>query len=291
MTETLAATATKLQRSSGTVRLSFKRHGSKTVLDALYQEGCSKVRFPRPDGHKPAEAILINTSGGLTDGDHLSCSALWHADTKALITTQAAERIYKSRSEVATIHTQLNIGDRVTACWLPQETIFFDEGRLDRTTDVVMSHGASLFAVESMVFGRTGMGEATCSGRVFDRWRIRVGGKLVFADAVLLDDAGDGLFARYLARASVAGGARALATILYVGDDCAAHLDSFRRALAQSDVVAGASNLGPLIVARVLAKSGQCMRDAVMRVFEATQCGGNVDHANQYFELPRVWNC
>lgn len=291
MTETLAATATKLQRSSGTVRLSFKRRGSKTVLDALYQEGCYKARFPQPDGRQPTEAILINTSGGLTDGDYLSCVASWHADTGALITTQAAERIYKSRSEAATIHTRLNIGERAAACWLPQETILFDGGRLDRTTDVEMSQGASLFAVESIVFGRTGMGEVTRSGRVFDRWRIRSGGKLLFADAVLLDDAGDGQLTRYLARASIADGASVIATILYVGDNCAARLDSFRRALAQSDVVAGASILGPVVVARVLARSGQCMRDAVMRVFEATQCGRNVDRANQHFELPRVWRC
>lgn len=291
MPKTSAATATKLQRSRGTVRLSFKSRGSQTALDSLYQEGCYKARFPRADARQPAEAILINTSGGLTDGDFLSCDAAWHPDTRALITTQAAERIYKSRRGVATIRTRLNVGARATACWLPQETILFNEGRLDRTTDVEMSPDASLFAVESMVFGRIGMGEVTCSGHVFDRWRIRVGGKLVFADAVLLDDAGDGQLASYLARASITDGASAIATIIYVGADCAAYLDSFRHVLDTSSVVAGASNLGPLIVARVLAENGQSIRNAVTRVFEAAQSAEKTDHVNQHFELPRVWNC
>jgi hypothetical protein len=40
-----------------------------------------------------------------------------------------------------------------------------------------------------------------------------------------------------------------------------------------------------------LAENGQRMRDAVMHVFESTQCGGDLDHANQTFGLPRVWNC
>lgn len=288
-TEPLAATPTELQRSRGNVRLSFKRHGERTVLDALYQEGCSKVRFPRDEARRSAEAILINTSGGLTDGDSLSCTAAWGPETTALITTQAAERIYKARDGSSLVASQLHIGERATACWLPQETILFDDGRLDRMTDVSMSGSSSLLAVDSIVFGRAGMGEVVQSGRVFDRWRIRIDGELVFADAVLFDDARDGQLAQHLARTPVANGASAAATIIYVGADCAAMLNDFRQALAASDIVAGASNLGSLLVARVLAGNSQRMRDALMRVFEVAAKTGN--SGGRCFELPRVWTC
>lgn len=290
-TEPMAATPTELQRSSGTARLSFRKRGKKTVLDTLYQEGCSKVRFPREEARQSAEAILINTSGGLTDGDSLSCTTTWGAETSALITTQAAERIYKSRDKAALVRSRLHIGEHATARWLPQETILFDESRLDRTTDVSMSGSASLFAVESTVFGRAGMGEVIRSGRLFDRWRIRIDGTLVFADAVLFDDARDGPLAQHLARMSVANGASAIATIVYAGADCAAMLDSFREALAASGTVAGASNLGPLIVARVLAENGQRLRDTVVRVFEATARGEKSESGGPCLELPRVWSC
>lgn len=287
----MADPATKLQRSSGAVRVSFKRHGSKTVLDALYQQGCSKVRFPKTDAQLPAEAILINTSGGLTDGDCLACSASWRADTSALITTQAAERIYRSRGATASLHCRLDIGERADACWLPQETILFDGGRLDRTMDVFMASSARLLAAESIVFGRTDMGEVVRAGRLLDRWRIRIDDRLVFADAVLLDESSCGHFAQHLTRRSIANGAISMATLIYVGADCALHLDGVRCALDISDVVAGASDLGPLLVARMLAKNGRSMREAVARVFASIQDNSNAGAADKRFTLPRVWNC
>ena len=230
--------------------------------------------------------MLINTSGGLTDGDRLFVDAAWQADTRALVTTQAAERIYRSREGVARISTTLEVGERAAAYWLPQETILFDAGRLDRTTDVWMSRDASLFAVESIVFGRAGMGETTASGRVFDRWRIRIDGMLVFADALRLDDSGNAGLDRQLDRAAVMGDARAMATMIYVGEDAASRLAGFRQAMARCDVIGGASDLGPLVVARVVATSSQQLRAAIASVFEAVG-----DDGRQNLQLPRVWNC
>jgi len=283
----LAAPATKLQRSSGAVRVSFKTYGTATVLDALYQSGCYKVRFPRATAEQPPEAILINTAGGLTDGDTLSCAADWQPDTAALLTTQAAERIYRSRAAAAHIDTQLDIGQRATACWLPQETILFDGGRLNRSTSVRMCPDARLFAAETVVFGRTGMGEVTRSGRLFDSWRIRVDDKLVFADTVLFDALQDETLVARLAHRSVANAAHCMATLVYVADDCATRIDAVRAALQGSAVVAGASHLGPLIVARVVAGSSHALRAAILGVFAATQH----ECAAQRFDVPRVWHC
>ena len=285
--ETLNVPATKLQRSSGSVRLSFKRYGLRTVLGTLYQDGCYKSRFPRTNVQKPAEAILINTSGGLTDGDNLSCFAAWDSSTAALITTQAAERIYRSRDVAAIVHSELSIGECATACWLPQETILFDGGCLDRTTVVDMAPGSRLFAAESIVFGRANMGEVCQTGRLFDRWRIRIDGRLVFADSVLFDDSCHGLLAEQLGHRPIANGANCMATLIYAGADCAEQLDKVRAALDRSNVVAGASNLGPLIVARVMADSSLAMRNAVAHVFESIQG----DSVERQFELPRVWHC
>ena len=277
----MTAAATRLQRSSGAVRLSFKTSGSASVVDTLYQDGCSKVRFSGDSGRPYAEAVLINTSGGLTDGDSLTCSANWRADTSALITTQAAERIYRSRGEAASIATVLKVESGATACWLPQETILFDGGRLDRTTEVELSSGAQLFAAESAVFGRTAMGERCETGRLSDRWIVRIDGKPAFSDAVLFDDVIHGSLSEHLSRASIANGAHCIATIVCVSDDQDAQRDAMRTILEQSKLVAGASNLGPLLIVRALARDSQVMRNAIAQLFESSQP----------FALPRVWDC
>jgi urease accessory protein len=290
-TNALPACDTKLQRSRGSVRLSFRRRETKTVLDRLYQQGCCKARFPGPNARPIPEAVLINTSGGLTDGDELSTAVDWQAGTAALITTQAAESIYKSRASAAIVRTKMTVGEGATACWLPRETILFDGGRLDRATDVELSSGSRLLAAEVVVFGRTAMGEALRSGGLSERWRIRLNGRLIFADTVQIDDTSHGDPATRLARPCIADGAACMATLVYVGEDCHRYLDAVRHALHGSDVTAGASDLGPLIVARLLAKNGQGARAAVARVFESLRARDDAAETGHPFALPRVWTC
>lgn len=270
--------------------MSFKQRGAGTTLGELYQEGCYQARLPPVDHQAVAEAVLINTSGGLTDGDALSCSARWDENAAALITTQAAERVYRSRDEVATIRTDLQLGESASACWLPQETILFEGSRLERRMNVEMAESASLFAAEIVVFGRTAMGEVVQSGQLLDQWQIRRHGKLIFADALRLDDALHKGLEKHLARPTLTNGANCFATLIYAADDCAARLQDVRDALQHSDVVAGASNLGPLIVARVLAKHSQRIREVVAQVFAATH-QSNESQTSKPFKLPRVWHC
>jgi urease accessory protein len=269
------------------VRLSFKAHGAATVLASLYQEGCYKARFPRRDAGASTEVILVNTSGGLTDGDFLASDVAWQTGTVAMCTTQAAERIYRSRDADATIRTVLTIASGATACWLPQETILFDGGRLSRATNVDMAPDSRLIAVESVVFGRTGMGETTRTGKFLDRWRINVDEKPVFADAVILDDTQAGPLNEQMRQRAVANGVHCMATLIYAGDDCDRRVDAIRNALTASDVTAGASNLGPVIVARILAADSQRLRDSIASVFTAAQAADT----HPKFVMPRVWHC
>jgi len=127
-----ADAAPALQRSSGAARVSFKRRASDTCLDELYQQGCSKVRFPRKQDGSP-EAVLLNTAGGLADGDTLNVDIHWREGARATVTSQAAERVYRAAGEgSARVTTRLRVEAQAVACWLPQETIVFDGARLAR---------------------------------------------------------------------------------------------------------------------------------------------------------------
>ena len=76
--------------------------------------------------------------------------------------------------------------------WLPQETILFDRARVSRRIDIDLAESASLLLCEIVVFGRAAMGERMLQGEFVDRWRLRRGGRLVFAETVRLDgDIGD----------------------------------------------------------------------------------------------------
>src|ERR1043166_5646250 len=87
-----------------------------------------------------------------------------------------------------------------------------------RSIEVSLAPDATLFLAEAIVFGRSGMGETVEEGALFDRWRVRRGGKLIYAETVRLD----GAISARLAEPAVAKGGIAVATVLVVPGDPAA---------------------------------------------------------------------
>jgi urease accessory protein len=75
-----------------------------------------------------------------------------------------------------------------------------------------MAIEAELLLVESLVFGRLAMGEASIDAGLRDSWRLRRGGRLVFADETRLEHAGASLD-----RVAVGAGARAVGDHLGCG--------------------------------------------------------------------------
>lgn len=266
-----------LQRAQGAARISFKHADGRSRIDDLFQQGCLKLRLPRSGAADP-EAVMINTAGGLTDGDHLSIEASWKTGSCAAVTTQACERVYKSRAEAARIETRLTVEENARAFWLPQETILFDGGRLERQAKVSLSGNASLLACEAVIFGRPAMGETVRSGLLRDSWRIERDGKLIFLDCLGFE----GGIAAQLDRRAVGDGARALASIIVCAPDTSGLCDALRPLLDQPGVTGGCSDLGNgVVLTRLLAPSGHKLRGALIPLLERLRGG----------ELPRVWTC
>ena len=288
--DTTAPSPPVLQRAIGKAQIGFHLRGGKTVLDTLYQSGCSKIRLPRVEPGQETAAIVINTSGGLTDRDHITTHIHWGTGTTASVASQAAERIYRSRRDPAIISTTLKVDDKAIAFWLPQETILFDHGRLRRNTTLDLAPSAKLLAVEAIQFGRTAMGETVSEGHVFDRWQLRIAGDLVFADQFRLN----GPIADILARPAVADGATCLATLLYAGPDAKSYLERLRMILAAASSQAGVSYRDNLLICRIVAPTSAEMRTAIIAVANAIRLtllmkpGATLPAAGL---MPRVWSC
>lgn len=287
----MTAAQPALQRAIGRARVGFKRRGTATVLADLHQAGCGKLRLPRIASGAPAEAVIINTAGGLTDGDTFEVAAAWGEGAAATVTTQAAERVYRSRGGDAVITNRLDIARGAAALWLPQETIVFDGGRFSRTLDIAIADtSAALFACESVVFGRGAMGETVIRGHVYDAWRVRVAGRLVFADGFALSDT-DASLQSQLDVPAIANGARAIATALVVAEGAGDWVPGLRDALSRCNVEAGVSDTGGAIVVRALAADPSDLRRALQLLLDAiTSVAGNVGPFAA-FGRPRVFDC
>ncbi|WP_240539836.1 urease accessory protein UreD [Salinarimonas soli] len=250
-------------RAQGGVRIEVERSLRGSAAMRVAESGGYRVRFPR--SVLGLEGVLINTGGGMTGGDRLGIDVRVGEGAGATLTTQAAEKIYRSRGadvEVA-IRLDLEAGSRLD--WLPQEQILFDRARFARTLDVAMSPSASLTLMESTVFGRTAMGETLVDAAFRDRWRIRRGGRLVLAEDVRLE----GDVAAALARPAIGAGARAMAVLLHVAPDAEARLDALRERLEGAASECGASAWNGLLVARFLHHDAAALRADLARVLQS----------------------
>ncbi|MDA8870405.1 urease accessory protein UreD [Rhizobiaceae bacterium] len=241
------------QRSRGTVRLSVGTGG----LHELYQSGCGRLRLPRGGS---TEAVLVNTSGGLTGGDVMDWQLAVGPSATLTATTQACERIYRATdSEPATVATRLAVGAGGHIAWLPQETILFDDARLDRTLDVEMAEGATGLFCEALLFGRAAMGERVERIGLRDRWRIRRHGRLIHAEAFAMHDVAA------LAHPHGLAGHAAMATVLLIAPDAEDRLAAASDCVSQptdalTDGHAAVSSWNGKLLVRLLAQDGYTLR-------------------------------
>ena len=265
-----------MQRAVGELRVDLRVRDERTVLEGLRQVGCLKARFPRPQDVEWASVVTLNTSGGIAGGDRLDSAFTMRKGARATIAAQAAERFYRALPDSAPsrVRTRIVVADGAAVEWLPQEAILFDRCAIDRCLQVDLASDAWFLGVESLVFGRAAMGEQVEQASLHDVIRVRRAGHLLLHDAIRLD----GEMSAMLLRPAIAGGARAIATLVHVAPDAAAALEPVRDALPQG----GVSAWDGMLVARILAADGASLRQAVVAALRALRADR---------PLPRVWLC
>ncbi|TCD13667.1 urease accessory protein UreD [Oricola cellulosilytica] len=266
-----------MQRSHGAGLIAVKSVTNRTRLDRLHQSGNAKIRIPETRT-ECLEAVLINTAGGITGGDTLNWTVECGMNTATVVTTQACERIYKSLGENGRQTTAITVDEGASLFWLPQETILFQGGRLQRTLEVSLADDARFLGLEAVLLGREAMGETLDDAFLHDRWRIRRAGNLLHADDLRLDLRSNNT----LHDPSILAANRAFATLVWVGPEedgevRALRLGRVRALLAGS---AGASAVGPKLLIRMAAPSGYALRRQLMPVLEHLLDGRG---------LPKVW--
>jgi urease accessory protein len=269
----------RLQRASGESRVAFDLRDGQTRLSDLYQRDPCRVLFPQSEPGEPPQAVLLTTSGGVTDGDSLKMAIEIGPGASAVATTQAAEKIYRAAKGGGhcAIDVALRVSEGAVLDWLPQETIVFEGARLKRRTVAEVEPGGSLLACEMVVLGRAASGERFTRGLLLDSWSMRRTGRLVWTDTLRVEGetpTGAGF-----------GAANALATVIGVWDEPHARFEQARAILETAapksavDVRTGVTLVNGVMVGRILGEA-TAVRSALI--------GFLTDFRGR--RLPRVWH-
>jgi len=260
-------------RARGAVSFEVRLAGRVTRRGDLHESGSLRVRFPSPED-EGLSAVFVNTAGGVAGGDRFDIEIVANEGAHLTLTTAAAEKIYRATGKPAELNISLKAADGAHLGWLPQETILFDRARVARRIDIDLAEGASLLLCEIVVFGRAAMGETLQQGEFVDRWRLKRGGKLVFAETVRLE----GDIAGKLAKPAIARGGAAIGTALIVpGDE--ALVEGIRAASDSFGGEVGISAWNGFAMARFCAQDAARLRADMMAVLR--RASGRA--------LPRLW--
>ena len=84
-----------LQRAKGKLDISLKKNN----LIKLFQSGSSKLFIPKTY-HKTIEPVILNTAGGIANGDDFNYIFDLKDNSHATFSSQGAERVYKSYNNI-----------------------------------------------------------------------------------------------------------------------------------------------------------------------------------------------
>ena len=144
----------------GALSYEFERTGPRTILT---RSSCTSPwhHFPPSylDDSGCAYTWLVNPSGGLVGGDHVSVEAQLHAGTHVLMTSLSANRVYRSLSEPAVQEVRLSVGPDARLEWVPEVTIPFAGSRFRQSIHVDLAPSATVVLWDAMASGRVAMRE------------------------------------------------------------------------------------------------------------------------------------
>jgi urease accessory protein len=272
-----------LQRAEGSGRIILSGSEKGTRIMDVFQRSPIRIMFPRVGVGAVEEAVLVNTAGGIAGGDRLEYVVAALANASIAVTSQAAEKVYRALNEPAHIKTQLKVCAAAKLAWLPQETIVFNCGRVSRKTEISLSSGAEVLALEWLVLGRAAHGEEMTGGHISDNWRIKKDGRLIWADGFRTTDE---VFS-HLHRKALLWNYKAVGTLIYFGPDLDTRLESFRDIAPSLECHCAATSVGGLMIVRFAAKVSSDLRLALRNVLQ--QFSREV--APGPFRVPKMWSC
>ena len=265
----------------GAAHVSVRRADDNRHIADCFQRSPLRVFLPYSYASNCMEIVLANTAGGVVAGDELNVTVWTKEMAAVIVTSQAAEKVYRSEGMDAKIAVSLAAGSGTRLHWIPQETILFDGVRLRRRMVIDVERGASVLAGEMQVLGRTASGEQLTHGLFHDEWRVRYAGELMWADNLHLA----GNVRKQLHSTVGFDGGNAMASLVYVAEDNAAHMDCARSLLGDAQCRTGVTLVGKVMIARWLGKDPAVLRQSYTDFVVAFIS----EVSAEPFSLPQVW--
>ncbi|MGB2079508.1 MAG: urease accessory protein UreD [Vibrio sp.] len=265
----------------------------KTRLGKREQLGPLSVQRPfYPENHGACHVYLLHPPGGVVGGDHLHIQIETKPHAHALITTPGATKFYRHNGQSSAQVQTLTARSHSLLEWLPQENIFFNDAKVNLTTQIHLEADALFLGWEMHCFGRPALKECFTLGRlsgttqIFDTSDRQLGEKkLLLTENIHLIGDDD------LMRAVGLQGFQMLGSF-YITQKNPQDFELVQKLLEEiqtqtkrTDLVIGCTLIGRLIVVRAWSDWSEPMQHAFCHIWQQVRKAWFDEEP----ELPRIW--
>ncbi len=147
---------------TGRLRIEYARQGRQTIMARSH---CTSPWHLFPpiylDDIGSAYTLLVNPSGGLVGGDHLSIDMALTAQSHVIVSTPSANRVYRSVSkELESVQTiKVTLGEEAILEWVPEHTIPYAGSRFRQAIQVRLAPRSTVLLWDAMAGGRLAQDE------------------------------------------------------------------------------------------------------------------------------------
>ena len=173
------------QHSPGSASLTFTRRGDRTVLTHAFARSPAKLITTR--GNSATCWVYAATyGGGLLGGDDIQLRVDVTADARALLTTQASTKVYRSprRSRQSVNAT---VDSNALLAVVPDPIVCYADADFAQMQRYDLHATANLVVVDWMTSGRHASGERWAFSRYESRFDIRRNSQPIFFDGLVLE--------------------------------------------------------------------------------------------------------
>ncbi len=158
----------------------FDRRGRSTFLSQSRFTLPLQALTPLETDDGTAYLMLLNPTGGVLGGDHLTTEIIQEPGTHVCLATPSATRVYRTAGRPAVIETVIKLGEGSTLEYLPDHIIPHADAALRQSMRVEMGPGSAAILLDSLASGRVAHGERWRFTEVDSRIEVYMSGKPVF---------------------------------------------------------------------------------------------------------------
>lgn len=171
----------------GKINLNYQYKSDKTELISSFAQSPFKIQQSfYPEGEAICHNIILHTAGGVVGGDLLDQNINLNSNSQTLITTPAANKIYRSNGKIAVQNINITLKNNSILEYLPQEMIIFDGAKYHQSNIINLQDHSTLLIWDIIRFGRTARGEIFSQGYWQSKLEIWQEEKPLFIDNICL---------------------------------------------------------------------------------------------------------